>query len=215
MRVRRSEVSRRVSIQRDCSATVAKAMSSSRAGSGAGCGPGEGAVPARPGGDGGLDGQLARAGAALVDGCHGAAPVGRRLRALGFGHLDGDEFFGGGEGGRGDFGADGGGGPEGGRRSGGPGGGIAGGVLRAAAGHGGSDRAEGAGCEESSARRGGSFRRGFGHGWPQVDSNRGISLRCGDADPSTAFGAKGAPNSAQDDTFMFISISEIFRVTAG
>ena len=62
--------------------------------------------------------ELARSSAAFVDGRHLHAPVARRLREVGLLHLDLHEFFGFGEGGRGDLRADRGSGAEGGWRSG-------------------------------------------------------------------------------------------------
>src|SRR6185437_14585649 len=89
-----------------------------------------------PGRDVGLEGNFARAGAALVEGRHGLTPVLRGFGAFGFGHLDADELFGFGEGGGGDCGPNGGRGAEGGRlagrgrRSRGRGGGLLGGGGR-------------------------------------------------------------------------------------
>ena len=86
-------------------------MSSSRAGSGPGsdvaaneaicCGrdlmPGQDGIPARGRRERGFERELARTGAAFVEGSHGAAPTVGSHRAFGVGQLDLNEFFGFGE----------------------------------------------------------------------------------------------------------------------
>ncbi len=75
---------------------------------GTGGGAGEDGVDGGVGdGCGGYD-DFAGAGAAFVEGGHGAAPIAGGLSAVFFGELVLDEFFGFGEGGGGDLGADGG-----------------------------------------------------------------------------------------------------------